>query len=137
MSFTREQAQERITELREYSERTSNMVPEARAQWLESCLECDDQYLHRDLDDLERDGDYWAESSADDWGYCNVYPHWYESEELIYEDEDGHWRGSGYEWIVWAVAGDDISEFHDLMHQYCLSHDLPVPQWYTEEYLED
>ena len=135
MAFTIEEAEERIRELREYSQRTSKMVPAAKAEWLECCLDCGDQYLEGEmsLEDLEDETYFWAQSSAECWGYIEVYPHWFISEDLIYMDEEGHWRGSGYEWIVWAAAGDDVTEFHELMHQYCITHNLPVPQWYSEQ----
>ena len=133
MAFTREEAEERIRALREYSLRTYKMMAEAAAQWLESCLECGDEYLDQDLDELESDAHFWAESMADDWGYSEVYPHWFISEDSIFMDEEGHWKGSPSTWIVWAVADDDTSEFHHLMHQHCIKEDLPIPQWFSEQ----
>ena len=61
------ECQQRVDEL--YA--LGTMWGEARAQWLESCLECDDQYLDCDLEALEKRAYFWAQNmysdGGDDW----------------------------------------------------------------------
>ena len=58
------ECEKRVEEL--YAEGT--MWAEARAQWLESCLECGDQYEDDDLDDLESRAYFWAQNLYSDTG---------------------------------------------------------------------
>ncbi len=63
-----QQVEQRVAEL--YAEGT--MWGEARAQWLESCLECGveegEQYADCDLSSLEQRAYYWAENLYNDTG---------------------------------------------------------------------
>ena len=65
MEFTVESCEQRVAEL--YAE--GSLWGEARAQWLESCLECEDQYLGQDLDDLEGRAYFWLQNMYHDCGY--------------------------------------------------------------------
>lgn len=59
------ECEKRVAEL--YAMKT--MWGEARAQWLESCLECGDQYADSDLDELESRAYFWAQNMYSDCGY--------------------------------------------------------------------
>ncbi len=65
MLFTEESCAERVAEL--YAE--GSLWAEARAQWLESCLECAEQYDGQDLDDLEYRARFWLQNMYSDCGY--------------------------------------------------------------------
>ena len=62
MAFTEAELLERIAELEQESREENDMWAEARAQWLQSCWECGDQYLDGDLDDLENDAHFWLDN---------------------------------------------------------------------------
>ena len=60
------ECEQRVKEL--YAEGT--MWGEARAQWLESCLECpEEQYADSDLEELEKRAYFWAKNLYSDCGY--------------------------------------------------------------------
>ena len=65
----RTKCENRVKEL--YAEGT--MWGEARAQWLDSCLECGDehgwQYADSDLQELENRAYFWAQNLYRDCGY--------------------------------------------------------------------
>ncbi len=63
------EVEQRVDELRDEGTNWG----EARAQWLESCLECGveegEQYGECDLDELERRAYFWAMNLHNDCGY--------------------------------------------------------------------
>ena len=84
---------EYIREVREYVAemhargRKGDMFAEAQGQWLDSCLECAEQYDDNLLDDVEGDALFWLD------GHMSNYHH--DSEELS--------PGGIYHWMVIAT----------------------------------
>ena len=75
-----------VATLYQESADNDNMFAEAKAQWLESCLECADQYDYDELmADLDGDARYWAEQNYRDSGYEWMYRAVKQAEAEVYE----------------------------------------------------
>ena len=63
-----------VATLYQESADNDNMFAEAKAQWLESCLECADDYDYDKLmNELDGDAHHWAEQCYRDSGYEWMY----------------------------------------------------------------
>jgi len=135
MELTITELQERLAECNEYrKDYTSNYVfaYDAEAQYIETTLEDREEGNEYDEGDRVR----WLENILEDHMEY-IYEDWYKSEDNIYWDEEGNWKKgtSGYQWMLWALD-TEVYEFHQRMVSYAEDHDLDIPQWYQDEYMD-
>ena len=76
-----QQLESLVSELYQDSRDNNNMFSEAKAQWLDSCLECPDDYNYESLwTELEEDTLYWLEGLMNDCEQDELKPgglyHW-------------------------------------------------------------
>ena len=69
MLFTVEACEKRVEDLYKQAKDHDNMWAEARGQWLDSCLECAEQYEGQDLEELEERALFWLQNMYADCGY--------------------------------------------------------------------